>query len=285
MNSVIVLVGRILLSAIFILSGFGKLADISGTAAYFAMFHLPATTLVAVGAGLIELFGGLAILIGFQTRIAAWVLALFSIASALIAHMNWNLVRRTAPPGQAEAMQLVIKFSGLEEATAGEAWAIASAAPGRGEVSAPWDDAAAPGNEDPQVALGRKLLEAFEAEMAAAGLPSGEVSLPADYGQGAVAESRAAVGTSARQTAAERKREKLAQTHPDLLDAVQAGEMTLKQAYVEAGIEKPPQVLDKLQKLWRNATEEEQARFANWVQEQVQKAKKAAYEAEVYGEG
>ncbi|WP_378947222.1 DoxX family protein [Mesorhizobium sp. ANAO-SY3R2] len=89
MNSVIVLVGRILLSAIFILSGFGKLTDISGTAAYFAMFHLPATTLVAVGAGLIELFGGLAILVGFQTRTAAWVLALFSIASALIAHMNW----------------------------------------------------------------------------------------------------------------------------------------------------------------------------------------------------
>lgn len=89
MNSVIVLVGRILLSAIFILSGFGKLTDISGTAAYFAMFHLPATTLFAVGAGLVEFFGGLAILIGFQTRIAAWVLALFSIATALIAHMNW----------------------------------------------------------------------------------------------------------------------------------------------------------------------------------------------------
>lgn len=89
MNSVIVLVGRIFLSAIFILSGFGKLSDISGTAAYFAMFHLPAATLVAVGVGLIELLGGLAILIGFQTRIAAWILALFSIASALIAHMNW----------------------------------------------------------------------------------------------------------------------------------------------------------------------------------------------------
>lgn len=89
MNSVIVLVGRIFLSTIFILSGFGKLTDISGTAAYFAMLHMPAATLVAVGAGLIELLGGLAILIGFQTRIAAWVLALFSIASALVAHMNW----------------------------------------------------------------------------------------------------------------------------------------------------------------------------------------------------
>jgi hypothetical protein len=196
-----------------------------------------------------------------------------------------NLVRRTAPPGQAEAMQLVIKFSGMDEDAPVQQWAVAAGAPGRDEVSAPWDDATAEAleGEDPQVALGRKLLEAFEAEMAAQG--GGEVSLPANYGQGPVAESRAAVGVSARMTAAERKREKLAQTHPDLLDAVQAGEMTLKQAYVEAGIEKPPQVLDKLQKLWRNATEEEQARFANWVQEQLQKAKKAAYEAEVYGEG
>jgi hypothetical protein len=199
-----------------------------------------------------------------------------------------NLVRRTAPPGQAEAMQLVIKFSGMEEGAAAAgapepSSAVAAAASARNEVSAPWEDAQGLAGEDPEVALGRKLLEAFEAEMAAQG--GGQVSLPAEYGQGPAAERRAAVGVSARQTAAQRKRDKLAQTHPELLDAVQGGEMTLKQAYVEAGIEKPPQVLDKLQKLWRNATEEEQERFANWVQEQVQKAKKAAYEAEVYGEG
>jgi hypothetical protein len=202
-----------------------------------------------------------------------------------------NLVRRTAPPGQAEAMQLVIKFSGLEEGSSEGPWAVASGGP-RAGVSAPWDDPALAGEgmegEDPEVALGRKLLEAFEAQAGGNSLMGGnvgEVSLPADYGQGPAAETRAAVGAGARVTAAQRKREKLAQAHPDLLDAVQAGEMTLKQAYVEAGIEKPPQLLDKLQKLWRNASEEEQERFANWVQEQVQKAKKAAYEAEVYGEG
>ncbi|MGO4839665.1 DoxX family protein, partial [Rhizobiaceae sp. 2RAB30] len=88
-NSLVVLVGRILLSAIFILSGFGALTDISGTAAYFAMLHLPAATVAAVAVGLFELIGGLAIIIGFQTRIAAWALALFSIVAALIAHMNW----------------------------------------------------------------------------------------------------------------------------------------------------------------------------------------------------
>lgn len=89
MNSAIVLIGRILLSIIFILAGFGKLTDISGTAAYFAMYGLPGGSATAVVVGLIELLGGLAILVGFQTRIAAWVLAIFSIATALVAHTNF----------------------------------------------------------------------------------------------------------------------------------------------------------------------------------------------------
>jgi putative oxidoreductase len=89
MNNVVVLIGRILLAAIFILAGFGKLTDISGTAAYFAMYNLPGGAATAVGAGLVELLGGLAILVGFQTRIAGWVMAVFSVATALIAHMNW----------------------------------------------------------------------------------------------------------------------------------------------------------------------------------------------------
>ena len=46
-------------------------------------------TVTAVVVGLIELLGGLAILVGFQTRIAAWVLAIFTIATALVAHTGW----------------------------------------------------------------------------------------------------------------------------------------------------------------------------------------------------
>jgi len=89
MNNVVVLIGRILLAAIFILSGFAKLSDISGTAAYFAMYHLPGGVATAAAVGLVELLGGAAILIGFQTRIAAWLLAAFTVATALVAHMNW----------------------------------------------------------------------------------------------------------------------------------------------------------------------------------------------------
>ena len=89
-NGAVALVGRILLALIFIMSGFGKLTAIGGTAGYFASYGIPAPTAVAVLAGLIELVGGLAVLVGYQTRIAAWLLAAFSIASALIAHMDWS---------------------------------------------------------------------------------------------------------------------------------------------------------------------------------------------------
>ena len=87
--SATILLGRILLSVIFLLSGFGKLTAIAGTAGYFGSLGLPMPTVTAIAVGLIEFIGGLAILVGFRTRIAAWVLAIFTVASALIAHTGW----------------------------------------------------------------------------------------------------------------------------------------------------------------------------------------------------
>jgi putative oxidoreductase len=89
-SNIVLLAARILMSIIFLLSGFEKLADISGTAAYFANYHLPATTPLAILVGMIELLGGLAVLVGFGTRIAAWVLAVFCVATALVAHTDWS---------------------------------------------------------------------------------------------------------------------------------------------------------------------------------------------------
>lgn len=88
-SSVTILLGRILLAVIFLLSGFGKLTAISGTAAYFGSLGLPLPTVTAVVVGLIELLGGIAVLIGFQTRATAWVLAVFTIATGLVAHTGW----------------------------------------------------------------------------------------------------------------------------------------------------------------------------------------------------
>lgn len=85
-NGGIVLLGRILLSVIFILAGFSKLTAIAGTAGYFASLGLPSPSVLAVVVGLSELVGGLLILVGFQTRAVAIVMVVFTIATAFIGH-------------------------------------------------------------------------------------------------------------------------------------------------------------------------------------------------------
>ena len=83
-------VGRVLLSVMFILAGFAKLTAIAGTAGWFGSIGLPAADARAPSlVGLLELVGGLAILVGYQTRIAAIVLAVFTVAATLIAHLDF----------------------------------------------------------------------------------------------------------------------------------------------------------------------------------------------------
>jgi putative oxidoreductase len=88
-GAVLILVGRILISILFILAGFGKLTAIGGTAGYFGSLGLPLPTVTALVVGLVELLGGLAILVGFQTRVAALVIALFTIGATLVAHLDF----------------------------------------------------------------------------------------------------------------------------------------------------------------------------------------------------
>lgn len=87
--SIAILVGRVLLSILFIFAGFGKLTAISATAGWFGSIGLPVPTVTAVLVGIVELFGGLAILIGFQTRVAAIVVALFTLGATAVAHLDF----------------------------------------------------------------------------------------------------------------------------------------------------------------------------------------------------
>jgi putative oxidoreductase len=85
MNTFQPLAGRVLLAAIFLLSGFGKLgAGYAGTQGYMEAMGVPGALLPLVIVA--ELAGGLALLVGFLTRWAAWGLALFTLASAMLFH-------------------------------------------------------------------------------------------------------------------------------------------------------------------------------------------------------
>jgi putative oxidoreductase len=81
------LAGRILLALIFIIAGAGKIADPAGTMGYMAAMGVPTILLWPTIA--LELLGGIAIVVGFQTRPVAYLLAIFCIVSALIFHRNF----------------------------------------------------------------------------------------------------------------------------------------------------------------------------------------------------
>ncbi len=79
-------IGRVLLAAIFIWSGFGKLIAPSATIGYIAHVGLPAAPAAYVVSLIVELLGGFALLLGFQTRVAAAALGLFCLVTAFAVH-------------------------------------------------------------------------------------------------------------------------------------------------------------------------------------------------------
>jgi putative oxidoreductase len=82
------LIGRVL-SAIFVWSGFGKLAAPGRTTVYFASLGVPLPALAWVVAVLVEFVGGLTLLLGFQARLTALLLAAWCIVTALAGHTNF----------------------------------------------------------------------------------------------------------------------------------------------------------------------------------------------------
>lgn len=86
MNATLSLFGRLGLSLIFIISGWGKIAGYAATQQYMEAMGVPGSLLPLVIA--LELGGGLAILAGGFTRAIALALAAFSLASAALFHGN-----------------------------------------------------------------------------------------------------------------------------------------------------------------------------------------------------
>jgi len=83
------LVGRLLMSAIFILAGLTKLTGAAAAQAMMTKLGLPVPMLAWVVTVVIELGGGLMLLAGVMTRPVAVVLGLWCIATALVAHFNF----------------------------------------------------------------------------------------------------------------------------------------------------------------------------------------------------
>ena len=80
------LIGRIFISAIFLLSGFNKIGGYEGTIGWMESFGLPGFLLIP--AIILEIVAPILIIIGYKTRVAAGALSLFCIATAIIFHNN-----------------------------------------------------------------------------------------------------------------------------------------------------------------------------------------------------
>lgn len=96
------LIARILIALIFILSGFGKIAGFDGTVGYIASKGLPLPQLLAIGAILVELGGGILLVLGWKARWAAAALFMFTALAALLFHNFWAV-----PADQAQIQMIM----------------------------------------------------------------------------------------------------------------------------------------------------------------------------------
>lgn len=80
--------GRLLIAAIFLFSGVGKILAPAGTEGYIASAGLPAPLIAYLIAVVVEVGGGALLVVGFQTRLVAIALAVFTVAAALGFHSN-----------------------------------------------------------------------------------------------------------------------------------------------------------------------------------------------------
>lgn len=90
-NTLVPLLGRILLSLLFFVAGYNKMMNVAGTTGYFGKLGLPMPEVLVWVVIAVEVLGALLILIGWQTRLVAWGMAIFTVATAVVGHKFWGI--------------------------------------------------------------------------------------------------------------------------------------------------------------------------------------------------
>jgi len=85
------LAGRLLLASLFLPAGIFKLTDIAGAIGYISSVGLPMPQVGAALAIVVEIGGGIALIAGYGTRVAAIVLAAFTLAASFLFHNYWAM--------------------------------------------------------------------------------------------------------------------------------------------------------------------------------------------------
>ncbi|WP_342235542.1 DoxX family protein [Inquilinus sp. OTU3971] len=121
---------RIFLAVLFVVSGWAKLSGFEGTVGYVASNGLPVPQLFAALTILIELGGGVLLILGLFSRLAAFIMAGFTLLTIVLVHHFWTMTDADAAMNQLMAMKNLAIAGGLLMVTAfgPGAWAVG---PGR----------------------------------------------------------------------------------------------------------------------------------------------------------
>jgi putative oxidoreductase len=101
------LLGRIAIAALFLPAGLNKLMGVEGTTGYFASLGLPTVAVLVWVVIAIEILGGLALILGYRTRVVAIGLAIFTLLASIAGHAFW------AAPVDAAFIQQLLFFKNI----------------------------------------------------------------------------------------------------------------------------------------------------------------------------
>src|SRR5512143_2776170 len=118
--------GRLLLAALFLPAGIGKVTDFAGTVGYISSVGLPMPQVAAALALVVEIVGGAALIAGYGTRLAAIVLAVFTLVASFFFHAYWAL------PADQQLMPQLLFFKNI--AVMGGLLTVAAWGPGAWSV-------------------------------------------------------------------------------------------------------------------------------------------------------
>ena len=109
-NNLLALTGRIFLAMIFLASAFGKITNFEGTTRYMASYGLGWTAFFCVMAIVVEILGGVSLVLGFYARWGALALLLYMVPVTLIFHLG--------PDQRIQLLKNIAIIGGLLEAAA-----------------------------------------------------------------------------------------------------------------------------------------------------------------------
>jgi putative oxidoreductase len=122
-NPTLLLVSRLLMAGVFLVFGIRKLMAVAGTAGYFTKLGIPMADILVWLVILVEIGGAILLIVGWRTRLVAWILAAFVVLATLAAHRFWEFEGAQYVPQLTNFMKNLAIVGGL--------FMVAASGPGR----------------------------------------------------------------------------------------------------------------------------------------------------------